>query len=93
MEESEGYKYLGILEFDKLKSDEMKEILRNEYFRRIKRIHKSKLNVVNTLRAINSRAVSIIRCRAGLIEWTKEELKEMDRKKRKILTIYKCLHP
>ena len=29
LEENEGYKYLGILECDKLKSGEMKEILRN----------------------------------------------------------------
>ena len=28
-----------------------------------------------------------------MIEWTKEELKEMDRKTRKILTIYKCFLP
>ena len=34
LEENEGYKYLGILECDKFKSGEMKEILRNEYFRR-----------------------------------------------------------
>ena len=35
----------------------------------------------------------IIRYGAGIIEWTKEELKDMDRKTRKILTIYKCFHP
>jgi hypothetical protein len=92
LEENEEYKYLGILKCDKLKSGEMKEILRNEYFRRMKKILKSKLNAGNIIKAINSRAVSIIRYGAGLIEWTKEELKEMDRKTRKILTIYKCFH-
>jgi hypothetical protein len=51
------------------------------------------LNAGNIIEAINSRAVSIIRYGAGLIEWIKEELKEMDRKTRKILTIYKCFHP
>jgi hypothetical protein len=88
LEENEGYKYLGILEYDKLKSCEMKEILRNEYFRRMKKILKSKFNAGNIIKAKNSRAVSIIRYGAGLIEWTKEELKEMDRKSGKILTIY-----
>ncbi|CAB3979773.1 Hypothetical predicted protein [Paramuricea clavata] len=71
----------------------MKEILRNEYVRRMKKILKSKFNAGNIIKAINARAVSIIRYGAGLIEWTKEELKEMDRKTRKILTIYKCFHP
>jgi hypothetical protein len=59
----------------------------------MKKILKSKLNAGNIIKAINSQAVSIIRYGAWLIEWTKEELKEMDRKTRKILTIYKCFHP
>jgi hypothetical protein len=71
----------------------MKEILRNEYVKRMKKILKSKFNAGNIIKAINSRAVSIIRYGAGLIEWTKEELRGMDRKTRKILTIYKCFHP
>jgi hypothetical protein len=65
----------------------------SEYFRRMKKILKSKLNAGNIIKAINSQAVSIIRYGSGLIEWIKEELKEMDRKTRKILTIYKCFHP
>ena len=73
LEEVEGYKYLGILECDILKSSEMKEQLRNEYFRRIRKILKSKLNAGNTIKAINLRAVSIVRYGAGIIDWTKEE--------------------
>ena len=34
-----------------------------------------------------------VRCSAGIIEWTKEQVKEMDRKTRKIITIYGGLHP
>ena len=30
---------------------------------------------------------------AGIINWTKDELHEMDRKTRKLLTIYRALHP
>ena len=37
--------------------------------------------------------VPTVRCSAGIIEWTKEELKGMDRKARKIITIYGGLHP
>ena len=68
LEENEGCKYIGILECDKLKSEEMIEILRNEYFRRMKKILKSKLNSGNIISAITSRTVSIIRYGAGIIE-------------------------
>ena len=37
--------------------------------------------------------VSTVRYSAGIIEWTKEEMREMDRKTRKIITMYGELHP
>ena len=73
LDENEGYKYLGILECDKLKSGKMKEMFRNEYFRRMKNILKSKLNAGNIAKAVNSRAVSIIKYGAGIIEWIKKK--------------------
>ena len=42
--EEGGYKYLGILEHDRVKEQEMKDKFRNEYFRRTKLILKSKPN-------------------------------------------------
>ena len=93
LEEGEGYKYLGIIQSDKVKSKEMKGILRKEYFRRMRKILKSRLNARNSIHAINSRAVSIIRYGAGIIEWTKSELGDMDRKTRKMLTMYRAMHP
>ena len=78
-EDDDGYKYLGVLEVEGIKHLEMKELVRKEYFSRVKKILKSKLNGGNTIKAINSRAVSIIRYGAGIVDWTKEELQEMDR--------------
>ena len=92
-EDDDGYKYLGVLEVEGIKHLEMKELVRKEYFRRVKKILKSKLKGGNTIKAINSRAVSIIRYGAGIVDWTKEELQEMDRKTRKLLTINRALHP
>ena len=89
----EGYKYLGVLQVDDVKHGEMKEIIRKEYFSRVRKILKSKLNGGNIIRAINSRAVSVIRYSAGIVDWTKEEIKCIDRKTRKLLTIYRALHP
>ena len=44
LQDEETYKYLGVLENDKIKSKEMRDILRRGSFRRIKKILRSKLN-------------------------------------------------
>ena len=93
LEEGEGYRYLGILESDKVKSVEMKDILRKEYYHRVRKILRSSLNAGNTIQAINSRAVFLIRYGAGIIEWTKEDTRQMDRKTRKLFTMHRSMHP
>ena len=50
----DGYKYLGIFEYDRVKKQEMKDKFRNEYFRRTKLILKSKLNGRNKIMALNT---------------------------------------
>ena len=81
--EGEGYKYLGMLEADGVKHIEMKENVTREYYRRVRKILKSKLNGGNVINAINTRAVAIIRYGAGIIKWTKEELRNIDQKNKK----------
>ena len=93
LDDQEGYKYLGILQFDDIKHREMKEKLKKEYVRRVRKILKSHLNGGNVIQAINARAVSIIRYSAGILDWTKLELQELDRQTRKLLNIYRALHP
>ena len=92
-EDSEAYKYLGILEADDIKHSQMKELIQKEYWRRVRKILKSKLNGGNTIKAVNTRAVPVIRYGAGIISWTQCELQEIDRKTRKLMTIYRSLHP
>ena len=91
--DDEGYKYLGILELDKFKEREMKDIFRTEYLRRFKLVMKSQLNGKNKIKAANTWAESLMRCGAGTIKWNKEELQGIDRKSRKIMTMNKELHP
>ena len=71
----------------------MKETVSKEYIRRIRKFLGSKLNGGNITTAINSWAVSVIRYGAGIIDWTKAELQQMDRKTRKLLTMYGAHHP
>ena len=88
-----GYKYLGILELDNIKEKEMKDKFKYEYLRRTRLIVKSKLNGSNLIKAINVWVISLLRYGAGLLKWTREELEWMDRKTRKLMTMYKKLHP
>ena len=89
----EGYTYLGIIELDKIKETEMKKKITKEYKRRQRFILKSKLNGRNKVTAINIWAVAIFRYGAGIIQWKASELKDLDRKSRKTMTMYGGLYP
>ena len=71
----------------------MKNATRNEYYRRVRKITGSKLYGGNVISAINTWAVSLMRYGAGVIKWTKEDLMQVDRKTRKIMTMNRMLHP
>ena len=53
----EGSMYLGIMELDRVKEQEMNKIFRNEYMRRLKLVMQSKLNGGNKIKAVNTWAV------------------------------------
>ena len=69
------------------------EQLKKEYIRRVRNILKSKLNGGNIISAINSKAVLISIYGTGIIKWTKNGLEELDRKTRKLMTMYGAQHP
>ena len=71
----------------------MKEKITKEYKRRQRLILKSKLNRINKVTGINTWAVAIFRYGAEIIQWKASELKDLDRKSRKTLTMYGGLHP
>ncbi|CAB4035993.1 Hypothetical predicted protein [Paramuricea clavata] len=91
--EEDGYKYLGILELDKIMEGEMKRKFVKEYGRRLRLVLKSKLNGRNKIMAMNTWAVALLRYGAGVLKWTKDEIAAMDRKTRKLMTLYGALHP
>eukprot|EP00112_Aurelia_sp_Birch-Aquarium-sp1_P003300 Seg1367.7 transcript_id=Seg1367.7/GoldUCD/mRNA.D3Y31 product="Retrovirus-related Pol polyprotein from type-1 retrotransposable element R2" pseudo=true protein_id=Seg1367.7/GoldUCD/D3Y31 len=88
-----GYRYLGVLKVDQVLHGEMKERIRALYYDRLKKLLKSKLNAGNLIKAINTWAVASVRYSAAIVDWTKEELRQMDRKTRKLLTMHGGLHP
>jgi hypothetical protein len=56
-------------------------------------ILKSELNTRNKITAIGALAFPVLRCSFGIINWRNEEIKQIDRKTRKKLTMYKMHHP
>ena len=92
LQEGESYKYLGILEVDKI-LEKMKLNVLKEYIRRLRKVLKSKLNGRNIVHGVNTWAVSLIRYAAAFASCRKSELQTIDRKTRKLFTIYGALHP
>ena len=67
LQEGESYKYLGVLEADRFLGEEMKLKVYKEYFRRLKKVLKSKLNGGNLVQGANTWAVSLLRHSAAFI--------------------------
>ena len=93
LQEGESFKYLGILEADKFLEEKMKLNVSKEYIRRLRKVFKSKLNGENLVRGVNAWAVSLVRYSAAFDSWRKSELQAIDKKTRKLFTIYGTLHP
>ena len=87
LQEGESYKYLGILETDKFLEKKMKWNVLKEYIRRLRNFLKSKVSGVNTW------AVSLLRYSTAFVSWRKSQLQAIDRRTRKLFTIYGGLHP
>ena len=61
----EGYTYLGLVELDKIKENELKEKTIKEYKRRLLIVLKSKLNGKNKITV----TVAVFRYGAGILPW------------------------
>ena len=78
--EGGGYRYLRILDLNKVSDEEMKQQHKKECKRSLKLIHSSNLHGGNKIMAVNIRAVAVLWCGKGALKWITEELKELDRK-------------
>ena len=87
-----GYRYLGILETDKIKEKQMKKKFTKEYLRWLRFILRSKRNGRYKIMAVNTWAVSVIRYGAAILKWYADELKSLDRRTTKFMTMHGALH-
>ena len=71
----------------------MKEKNKKEYLRRTRKLLETKLYCRNHIKGINTWAVSLVRYSEPFLKQTREELKQMDQRTRKLITMHKALHP
>ena len=62
----------------------MKDKIRKEYLRRTRKLIETKLFSRNLIKGINTWAVSLVRYSGPFLKWTREELKQMDQRTRKL---------
>ena len=92
LENGECYKYLGQDEDVRFDNKLNKERVTAEYRKRGKKIWNSQLYSPNKILSHNIFAVPILTPTFGIIQWTKEELEQLDIKTRKLLTISGSFH-
>ena len=70
----------------------MKDKIQKEYPRRIRKLLDTKLSSRNLIKGINTWAVPLVRYSGPFLKWTRDELKQMDERTRKLMTMHKALH-
>ena len=59
-------------------------MIRKEYDRRIRLVLKSESNAINKIEAINTVATPVVTYSFNVINWTAEDIKNLDRKNEKV---------
>ena len=93
MKEGDTHKYLGIDENISYVGPISKDRITKEYYHRIKKILNSELSSFNKVIAHNTFAVPVFITSVGIVDWTINEIKEINCKTRKQLTTTGNFHP
>ena len=88
-----GYKYLGYYQTQQIQQTETKTNLMNKFKTRIHKILNTDLNSRNIVKAINTYAIPILTFSFGIINWTKTDLRNLQRIINTFLTKYRKHHP
>ena len=91
--DGDSYKYLSIDENITYNGPLNKEKVSKEYLNRARKIWSSELSDFNKVIAHNSFAVPIITPNIGIIDWTIDEIRQIDINTRKLLTMTGSFHP
>ena len=77
-----------MLEADEVMVNEMKGKVKKEYYRKVKKVCGTKLNSGNVFKPINTWAVSVATYSAIFLRWSRLQLEEIDKGKRKSPTMH-----
>ena len=92
LEEGESYRYLGQNESIGYEGSLNKERVEKEYYRRVRQIWTSELNVSNKVIANNSFALPVLTPTIRILDWSIAEMELVDKKTRRILCITGNFH-
>ena len=92
LEHGEMYTYLGQDESIRYNGPLNKERVTNEYKRRVRKIWSSDLYSNNKVTTHNTFAIPVITPTIGIINWTKQEIRNLDIATRRFLTYTGSLH-
>ena len=81
------------IQADGTEHHEMKEKVKTEYYRRVRKILETKLNGGNIITGINTWTISLLRYSAAILDWAGMELEQMDKRTRKLMTMHQALNP
>ena len=81
------------MEADTIKQVQMKDTIQKEYIRKTRKLLETKLSSRNLIKGINTSAVPQVRYSGLFLKRTREELKQMEQRTRKLMTMHKALHP
>ena len=71
----------------------MKNKIQKEYLRRTRKLLETKLSDRNLIKGINTWAVHLVRYSVPFLRWTRDELRQINRRSRILMTMHKALHP
>ena len=89
MDASDVYKYLGVLESSNIKHNEMKALTLEKFKKKLKNILKTELNSRNIMTAINEYANPVMAYTFGIVNWTEQDIKDVDILVRKSLNMHR----
>ena len=92
-DQEDTYKYLGIEEADRIQHAKMKEKIRKECYIRVRAVLQSELNAKSKSEAINTLAIPVVSYSFNVVNWNLEEIKRIDRKIRKLMTLSRIHQP
>ena len=93
IKDRDTYKYLGIDEDISYVGTVNKERVTKEFYTRVTKIWKSELSSFNKVIAHNTFSIPVLTTTVRVIDWTIEEIKEIDTRTRKHLTMTGNFHP